>query len=227
MSSYGILENYENFGTGIVEFALDDYTSTVKSLCRYYDKLEKYLGEAKATKHHQRVGDICRNIYERIRNLNEIERFLTSEWVQHLTTVDIEYVFRELKKRLKEKGYRVNLMGLIVSTDDKGVKVYAKEKEGAHGKFMTYTLGVNSKNKDGEWANGYINCKFKKDVSVANKTKIKIKSAFFVATKSGGKSYTHLMITDFDILEAGETASDSADEFMKIPEGVEDEVPFL
>lgn len=227
MNSYGILENYENFGTGIVEFALDDYASTVKSLCRYYDKLEKYLGDVKATKHHQRIGDICRNIYERIRNLNEIERFLTSEWVQHLTTVDIEYVFRELKKRLKEKGYRVNLMGLIVSTDDKGVKVYANEKEGAYGKFMTYSLGVNSKNKDGEWVNGCINCKFKKDVSVANKTKIKIKSAFFVATKSGGKSYTHLMITDFDILESGETASDSADEFMKIPEGVEDEVPFL
>ena len=202
MRNYGILENYESLGTGIVEFALDDYASTVKSLCRHYQKLEKYLDEGtKAVKHHQRVGDICRAIYDRIRNLNEIERFLTSDWVKHLTTVDIEYVFRELKKRLREKGYKVNTMGLVVTSDDKGVKIYANEKESANGKFTAYSLGINSKNPNGEWVNGYINCKFKKGVSVANKSKIKIKSAFFVATKGGNKSYTHLMITDFEILE--------------------------
>ena len=32
MRNYGILENYESLGTGIVEFALDDYASTVKRL---------------------------------------------------------------------------------------------------------------------------------------------------------------------------------------------------
>ena len=62
---------------------------------------------------------------------------------------------------------------------------------------------------------------------MANKTKIKINKSFFVATKGGEKSYTHLMITDFDILDPGETAAQDADEFMKIPDGVEDEVPFL
>lgn len=227
MSKYGILENYENFGSGIVEFALDDYASTIKSLCRYYDKLEKALTTEKATKHHQRVGDICHAIYDRIRNIKDIESFLHGEWVEDLTSLDAEYLFRETKKRLREKGYRVDIMGLVVSTDDKGVKVFANEKDGPNGKFTLYSLGVNSKNQNGEWVNGYLNCKFKKGVSVANKTKIKINSAFFVATKGGDKTYTHLMITDFDVLEAGENASESADEFMKIPDNAGEDVPFL
>lgn len=229
MHDYGILENYENLGTGIVEFALDDYASTVKSLCRYYEKLEKALTAEKALKHHQRVGDICRSIYDRIINLHEIERFLKSDWVQHLTTLDTDYVLKETKKRLKEKGYKVSLMGLIVTTDDKGVKIFANEKESANGKFTSYSLGINSKNQSGEWISGYISCRFKKGVEVANKTRIKINKSFFVASKGGEKTYTHLMITDFEVLEQGEsaTAAESADDFMKIPESVDDEVPFL
>lgn len=228
MRDYGILENYENLGTGVVKFALDDYASTVKSLCHYYDKLDRALNGEKAVKHHQRVGDICRSIYERIRNLNEIEHFLESDWVQQLTTLDIDYIFRETKKRLREKGYKVNIMGLVVTTDDKGVKVFANEKEGANGKFTSYSVGVNSKDQSGNWISGYVSCRFKKGVSVANKTKIKINRSFFVASKGGaGKSYTHLMITDFDVLEEGETAAQDADEFMKIPEGVDEDVPFL
>lgn len=228
-ANYGILENYENLGTGVVRFALDDYASTIKSLCTYYKKLEKALAREsdKAPKHHQRVGDICRDIYYRIRNLQEIENFLHSQWVQELTNLDVDYVFREVKKKLKEKGYKVSLMGLTVKTDDNGVKVFANEKEGANGKFTTYCLGVNSKNKDGNWTNGYLNCKFKKGVSVANKTRIKINNSFFVASKSGDKSYVHLMITDFDVMEPGDTPAQDADEFMKIPESVDDEVPFL
>ena len=227
MRNYGILENYENLGTGVVKFALDDYASTIKSLCRYYEKLEKSLQTEKAAKHHQRVGDICLAIYKRIINLQEIERFLHSEWVQELTNLDIEYVFGEVKKKLKEKGYKVSLMGLTVSTDDKGVKIYAHDRESANGKFMSYSLGVNSKTPNGDWVNGFINCRFKKGVSVANKTKIKINKAFFTASKSGEKANTFLMITDFDVLESGETAAQDADEFMKIPETVDDEVPFL
>ena len=230
MRNYGILENYESLGAGIVEFAIDDYTSTVKSLCRYYDKLEKALYEySRPMKHHQRVGDVCLAIYKRIKNLQEIEHFLHSEWVQELTNVDVEYVFREVKKKLKEKGYRVGLMGLIVTTDEKGVKVFANEKESANGKFMSYSVGVSSKNQNGEWVNGYISCRFKKGVSVPNKAKIKINKGFFVASKSGEKSYTHLMVTDFKVIEGGESSSaaQDADEFMKIPDNIDDEQPFL
>lgn len=228
IQSLGLLENYKELGVGIIEFALDDYVSTVKSLRTYYRKLERGLeDDFKPRKYHQRVGDVLNEIYHRIRNLNDIEAFLTGEWVKKLTDMDVDMLFRETKRKLRKKGYKVGLMGLTVQSDDKGVKIYAKEKEGANGKFMTYSLGISSKNQSGEWVNGFINCKFRKGVSVANKTKIKINSAFFVATKSGDRAYTHLMITDFDVLEAGETAGESADDFMKIPEGVDEDTPFL
>lgn len=229
VQSLGLLENYKELGIGIIEFALDDYVSTVKSLQTYYRKLERGLDENfKARKYHERVGDVCCEIYHRIRNLKEIESFLTGDWVKKLTDMDVDMLFQETKNKLRKKGYRVELMGLTVSTDDKGVKVFANEKEGPNGKFMTYSVGVNSKNANGEWVNGYLPARFKKGVTVANKAKIKIKSAFFVATKSGDRTYTHLMITDFDVLEAGEgTNVESADDFMKIPEGIDEETPFL
>ena len=226
MCSYGILENYESLGAGVVKFALNDYTSTIESLCRYYEKLDKFLDEnTKAVKHHQRVGDICLAIYKRIENLNEIEKFLSGDWVKSLTSLDIEYVFEKVKKKLKEKGYKVNIMGLIVSTDEHGVKIFAHEKEGANGNFTSYTLGINTKDQNGNWINGYISCRFKKGITVPNKTKIKINKSFFVASRSNNKSYTHLMITDFDVLEPGD--SEGGEDFMKIPEGAADDAPFL
>lgn len=228
VQSLGLLENYKEFGIGIIQFALDDYVSTVKSLRTYYRKLEKGLEDGfKAPKYHQRVGDVCCEIYHRIHNLNDIETFLTGDWVKSLTDMDVDMLFQETKKKLRKKGYRIGLMGLTVKTDDKGVKVFANERQGNNGTFMTYSLGISSKNQSGEWVNGYVNCKFKKGITVPNKSKIKINSAFFVASKSGDKAYTHLMITDFEILEGGETAGESADEFMKIPDNIDEETPFL
>lgn len=225
---YGLLENYKELGFGIIEFALDDYVSTIKSLQTYYKKLDRGLEEGfKARKYHERVGDVCNEIYHRIRNLRDIENFLTGDWVKSLTEMNVEMLFQETQRKLRKKGYKVKLMGLIVKSDEKGVKIYAKEIDGSNGKFTTYSLGVNSKNTNGEWVNGYLNCKFKKGVSLANKSKIKINSAFFVATKGGERTYTHLMITDFEVLASGETAADSADDFMKIPEGVDEDAPFL
>ena len=226
---YGILENYKELGVGIIEFALDDYVSTIKSLRTYYKKLDRCFSEDfKAQKYHQRMGDVCHDIYDRIKNLNDIESFLSGEWVKQLTDMDVEMLFRETKNKLRQKGFKVGLMSLTVKTDEKGVTVFANEKDGATGKYYVYSLGISTKNFKGEgWTNGYINCRFKKGVEVPNKTKIKINSAFFTATKSGEKVYTNLMITDFDVIEPGETAAGDADSFMKIPEGIDEEAPFL
>ena len=228
VQGYGLLENYKDLGVGIIEFALDDYIATVKSLRTYYKKLDRSLEVGfKARKYHERCGDVCNGIYHRIKNLNDIEIFLTGEWVTQLTDLNVDVLFRETKNRLREKGYRLGLMGLTVTTDDKGVKVFANEKEGPNGKFTLYSIGVSSKNKDGSWVNGYRPCRFKKGVSVANKTKIKINSAFFCSSKGGDKVYVSLMITNFDVLEPGETASEDAESFMKIPDNIDEEVPFL
>lgn len=228
MANYeGYSLGYDNLSVGIIHFALDDYISTIKSLGRYYNKLNKYLESTeKAKTRYQRVGDICSYIYERIYNLEEIDKFMKSEWARSLTTLDIDSLYKKAKQELRKKGYRVGLMGLIVQTDEKGVKIFAKEIEGQYGKYTKYSLGINGKGKDGAWVNGYIDCKFKKGVSVPNKTQIKIKSAFFTPSKSGDKVYNHLMITDFSVLEEGESVSKDADEFVKIPD-TEDDTPFL
>ena len=225
---YGLLENYKDLGVGIIEFALDDYVGTVKSLRTYYRKLDRCFEEGfKARKYHENIWEVISEIYQRIRNLQDIESFLTGEWVKQLTDMNVDMLFQETKRKLKQKGYKVGLMGLIVQTDDKGVKIFAHERECSSGKFITYTAGINSKNKDGNWVNGYINCRFKKGVTIADKTKIKINSGFFTASKSGDKTYTQLMITDFDIIEAGDSAGAAADQFMSIPDNIDDEVPFL
>ena len=225
--SYGILENYSELGVGIIEFALDDYVSTVKSLRHFYKKLDNSLNEnlGRPRKYHERCGDVCRDIYKRIQNLNEIEKFLTGDYAKKLTTLDVDRLFQETRNKLITKGYRVNLMGMIVRTDEKGAMVFAREIKHDNGNTYTmYSVGVSSKNQQGGWVNGYLPCRFKKGVTVANKTKIKINSAFFTASKSGDKVYTSLMITDFDVLEQGENP---ADDFIKIPEGIDNEVPFL
>ena len=220
--------NFDSLGVGIVHFAVGDYTATVKSLARYYDKLDHFLNDSgKAKTRYQRIGDICRDIYKRIWNLKEIESFFNSEWAQSLTELDVNYLFDETKKKLRQKGYRLEIMGLIVTSDDKGVRVFANECEGQYGKYTRYRVGVSGKDKDGKWINGSMECKFKKGVSVPNKARIKIKSAFVMPSKSGEKVYTNLMITDFEIMEGGETAGSNADEFIKIPENIEEEQPFL
>jgi len=221
---YGILENFAELGIGIIEFAIDDYCTTLKGLTTCYKKLAKTFDpDFKAKHYHERQGDICLSIFHKMQNLNDIEEFLTGEWVKKLTDMDVDALFRETKKKLRKKGYKVNLMGLTVQSDARGVTVYANEKSYGEKSFKLYSIGIASKNMNGGWNNGYINCRFKKGIDVANKTKIKINSAFFVVNDSNGKKYTQLMITDFDVIK------DDADveEFMKIPEGVDEDAPFL
>lgn len=114
-------------------------------------------------------------------------------------------------------------MGLTVTTDDKGVMVFANEKEGANGKYTLYSIGVSSKNSNNEWVNGFLNVRFKKGVEVANKTKIKIKNAFPVVTKSGDKTYVSFMITEFDNLSEGTNSNDG---FIDMSNIKDDELPF-
>lgn len=108
-------------------------------------------------------------------------------------------------------------------TEDRSVKVIAKDR----GNFTTYSLMVSSKDKDDNWVNGFIDCKFKKDVSVPNKAKIKINNAFPIVEKWNDKTYVKWMITDFEIVEGG-APSVSVDDmgFMTIPEGEDIEMIF-
>ena len=113
-------------------------------------------------------------------------------------------------------------MGLVITTDDRGVKVYATEKDGANGKFTLYSLGISKKNSDGNWESSYISCSFKKGVEVSNKTRIKINKAFPTFNSYNGKKYNKIMITDFDILEEGE----SKEEWVNVDSIPDSDLPF-
>ena len=57
-------------------------------------------------------------------------------------------------------------MGLVVKTDGKPVTVYRQDKTANSGTtYQQYSLGVSSKDKDGNWVNGFIDCQFKKGVA--------------------------------------------------------------
>jgi hypothetical protein len=114
-------------------------------------------------------------------------------------------------------------MGLTVKSDDKPVMVFRKDKEYNGITFPTYCISVSSKDKEGNWVNGYIDVMFKKGIGVDDQTKIFIKNAFPVVSKGKDRNFVKLMITDFDYESAPAVDKDG---FMKIPEGIQEELPF-
>lgn len=112
-------------------------------------------------------------------------------------------------------------MGLTLKTDDRSVMVFRNEKEYNGKTFPTYCIGVSSKDKDGNWVNSYIDVLFKKGVEVENKTKIFIKNAFPVANQGKDRTFTKWMITEFEI-----EGQKSSEDFMNIPEGIQEEIPW-
>lgn len=113
-------------------------------------------------------------------------------------------------------------MALKVITDGKPVTVFRQDKTSNNGvAYTTYALGVSSKDTEGNWVNGFIDCKFKRGVELANKTKITINNAFYTCREYNGKAYLALMITDFS--EEGQPNND----FMNIPDNADEELPFV
>ena len=122
-------------------------------------------------------------------------------------------------------------MGLTISTDEKGVKIFRKEHDGQNGKWYTYSMKVASKTMQGEWLNGYVDCTFKKGIGVNNKAVINIKNAFPTVTKYQEKTYVKWMILDFDVIDNGEAevpvnTQQEMPDFMNVPDGINDEIPF-
>lgn len=99
-------------------------------------------------------------------------------------------------------------MGLKIVTDDRPVKIIRKDKVSAAGNAYTqYSAMVASKDKDGNWHNGFIDVSFKHGVSVDNKAQIAIKNAFPVVSEYNGKTSVKWMITEFDVIVQGEVSA--------------------
>lgn len=103
-------------------------------------------------------------------------------------------------------------------TSDKPEMIFRDDK----GKFPRYSIGVSSKTPEGDWIKGYVPCKFKKGVEVENMTKILIKNSFYSVSKGEKYNFVSIMITDFEVIEEEK----SSDDFMNIPSGIEEELPF-
>lgn len=120
-------------------------------------------------------------------------------------------------------------MGLMLTTDYKGVKVIRKDAVSKAGNpYSRYSLMTSSKNKDGEWVSGFIDVQFKKGLpEVYNKAVIKIKNAFPTVDEYNGNKTIRYIITDFEILEEGEKpVAKSDDGFLDVNDSLGDEMPF-
>ena len=82
--------------------------------------------------------------------------------------------------------------------------------ENTHGDF--YNIGMSKKKQDGQYENGYMPVRFKKDIVLENKTKIKIKDAWLSFNIKDKKTYPYIFINEFDIVENGEVAEEPKEE---------------
>lgn len=105
-----------------------------------------------------------------------------------------------------------------IITDEKGTRVWRKDKEWNGQTFATYSISISKKTDDG-YSNAYMEVRFKKGVELQNGTDIVIKNAFPTFTESNGKKYQYIMVTDFEYLNANEG-------FENIPDGVDEDLPF-
>lgn len=124
-------------------------------------------------------------------------------------------------------------MGLKIITEQTTVTVYVNERQTQNGTFKTYSIGVSSKDKDGNWLNGFLPCNFRKGTEIANKSKITISNSFPTVRKYTDKTGTErteigIFVLDFEVVEGGNQpapASNGDMDFMKIDTNM-DSLPF-
>lgn len=81
--------------------------------------------------------------------------------------------------------------------EDRDVMIFRQEKDNKR----FYSIGLSRKDQNGNYINGYITAVFKKDVDIANKTKIKIKDAWLGFNVKDKKTYPHIFINEFEVAE--------------------------
>lgn len=78
--------------------------------------------------------------------------------------------------------------------DNKLIKVYRREHEGR----TYYSIRLSKKDKDGNYINGYIDARFKKDIEVEDRTNIYIKNAWLDFYVKDKKTYPYIFINEFE-----------------------------
>ena len=67
-----------------------------------------------------------------------------------------------------------------------------------YNQYTFYKLGVSKKDAAGKWINGYIRCKFKKDVVVENKTRIYLKKAWLSFDLKEKETIPFVFVSEFE-----------------------------
>lgn len=89
--------------------------------------------------------------------------------------------------------------------DIKGkAKVFCKEIDGRNGPFTVYSIGIGSKQDNGEWINAFIPCRFRKGVMIPNGTMIEVLNGFLTVQKGREYNKPMVMVLDFQTVEETE-----------------------
>lgn len=75
--------------------------------------------------------------------------------------------------------------------------IFKNEKDGK----ISYQIGLSKKKEDGSYENGYIPVRFRKDIELNDRTKIKIKSAWLDFFKIEKRTMLYIFINDFEKVE--------------------------
>lgn len=76
------------------------------------------------------------------------------------------------------------------------VMVFVKEFDNR----KLYSIGLSKKNKDGGYENGFINARFKKDIILNNKTRIKVKDSWLSFNTNDNKTFPYVFINQFEVI---------------------------
>lgn len=80
-------------------------------------------------------------------------------------------------------------------TFERAIMIFRKDFDNR----TVYRFGIGKKRQDGTYENGYIDCQFKKDVELANQTKIMPTEAWLTFYKSkDGKTVPYVFINEFE-----------------------------
>ncbi len=88
--------------------------------------------------------------------------------------------------------------------NDRNVKIFANDYNGK----KIYSMGLSKKDINGNYINGYISCRFKKNIELKNKTTIKIKDAWLDFYLSNKKTIPFIFINEYELVDNGETKED-------------------
>lgn len=88
-----------------------------------------------------------------------------------------------------------------------------------------YSIGLSKRNEDKTYTNGYMPCKFRKDVELDNQTRIYINNAWLTFYLKDGKTMPYIFINEYKLV--ADVIEESKNSFIKDEVSVDlDDLPF-